>query len=277
MQDETFAGHRRFFWMWACLVSVGAMSAAYHFDHPVGGPSGGTTLGVIYGVAATAGIFLLMGYGLRRRYAYAHGPGTLKGWLSAHVWIGTSLAVVVPLHSGFKLARNLHAVPYALMLATIVSGFWGAFSYLRYPPRLRAQREGTTPKKLLEQLERASREMTALATGKSTAFAEFARRIDVHFGPSTLRIVLARPYSALAPDDVVRLLGTLPEAEHEAGLALTKVGHRKRQVANQLINEAGTAARMRVWLFLHVPLSFACVAAVLAHVFWVVFYKWSVR
>jgi hypothetical protein len=277
MRDETFAGHRRFFWMWVCMVSVGTMGAAYHFDHPVGGASGGTTLGIVFGAAATAGIGLLMVYGLRRRYAYAHGPGTLKGWLSAHVWIGTSLAVVVPMHSGFRFAKNLHSVPYVLMLATIVSGFWGAFSYLRYPTLLRAQREGSTLKKLLEQLERASREMTAIVSGKSTAFADFARRIDVHFGPSLLRLVLARPYSAVASDDVVRLLETLPKEEYEAGLALTKVGHRKRQVANQLINEACTAARMRVWLFVHVPLSFACVAAVLAHVFWVVFYKWPVR
>jgi hypothetical protein len=277
MRDETFAGHRRFFWMWVCALGVGAMGAAYHFDHPLGGPSGGTTLGIVYGVLATAGIGLLMVYGLRRRYAYAHGPGTLKGWLSAHVWIGTSLAIVVPMHSGFKFAKNLHTMAYALMLATIASGLWGAFSYLTYPPRLRAQREGTTPKKLLEQLERASREMAAIVSGKSAEFADFARRIDFQFGPSAIRILLARPYALVASDDVVHLLGTLPKDEYEAGLALTKIGHRKRQVANQLITEAGTAARMRVWLFLHVPLSFACVGAVLAHVFWVVFYKWSWR
>lgn len=275
MRDETFAGHRRFFWMWVCAGAVGAMAVAYHFDRPLGGPSGGTPLGIAYGVLATAGIGLLMAYGARRRHAYAHGPGTLKGWLSAHVWIGTALAIVVPMHSGFRFARNLHTLAYVLMLATIVTGLWGAFSYLMYPPRLRAQREGTTPKKLLEQLERASREMAGIMSGKSAALASFARRIDLQFGPSAMRILLARPYAFVDPDDVVLLLGTLPREEYEAGLALAKVGHRKRQVANQLITEAGTAARMRVWLFLHVPLSFACVAAVLAHVFWVVFYKWA--
>ena len=37
------------------------------------------------------------------------------------------------------------------------------------------------------------------------------------------------------------------------------------------------AARMRLWLYLHVPLSFGCVVAVAAHVFWVVYYGGATR
>jgi hypothetical protein len=277
MDDETFAGHRRFFWMWVCLGFLGALGAVYVADHPVGGRSGGTPLGFAYGALASAGILLLMGYGIRRRYLYASGSGTLKGWLSAHVWLGLALVVLVPMHAGFKLSRNLHAVPYLLMVATVVSGIWGALSYVRYPALMRAQREGNTPKGLMDQLERASREMASTVKGKSAAFYEFAKRLDVEFQPSALRIVLARPYPQITRDAVLALLGTLPQEEYDAGLELTKIGHRKRQLANQLIDEAGMAARMRVWLYVHVPLSFACVAAVLAHVFWVLFYRWSLR
>src|SRR5580700_1636380 len=104
MDDETFAGHRRFFWMWVCMGLLGAMGAVYLADHPVGGRDGGTPLGYAYGVIATAGIVVLMWYGVRRRYSYANGSGTLKGWLSAHVWLGIALTLVVPMHSGFRLS-----------------------------------------------------------------------------------------------------------------------------------------------------------------------------
>ena len=53
--------------------------------------------------------------------------------------------------------------------------------------------------------------------------------------------------------------------------------HRKRVVANQLLDEAGMAARMRIWLYVHVPLSVACVVAVALHVVWVAYYRWSLR
>lgn len=277
MDDETFAGHRRYFWAWVSAGMLAAMGVVYAADHPVGGRNGGTVLGYAYGILAAIGIVALVGYGYRRRHAYAAGPGTLKGWLSAHVWIGVALTVVVPMHSGFKLSRNLHAVPYLLMVLTIATGIWGAFSYLRYPARMRAQREGATPRGLMEQLERASREMALMAEGKSPAFAAFAARIDTRFGPSALRIVLARPYPQVPRDVVMELLGTLPDEEYDAGLELTKVGHRKRQVANRLIDEAGMAARMRVWLYVHVPLSIACLVALAAHVLWVAYYRWPVR
>jgi hypothetical protein len=277
MEDETFAGHRQFFWMWASIAALGVMIVAYLYDHPIGGRNGGTTLGYVYGGIASAGILFLMWYGMRRRHAYASGSGTLKGWLSAHIWIGAALTLVVPMHAGFKVARNLHSMPYVLMLLTCLSGLWGAWSYVRYPPRMRAQREGSTTRGLVEQLERASREIAAMVAGKSAEFAAVARRLDVEFKPSALRIVLARAYPMVTREKVYELLGTLPRKEYSAALELTKVAYGRRRIANLLIEEAGMAARMRVWLYLHVPLSFACVAAVLAHVFWVLFYRWSAR
>jgi hypothetical protein len=277
MEDETFAGHRQFFWMWACLVALVVMIAFYLADQPIGGKNGGTTLGYVYGGIASAGILFLMWYGMRRRHAYASGSGTLKGWLSAHVWIGVALTLVVPMHAGFKVARNLHSMPYLLMLLTCLSGVWGAWSYMRYPARMRAQREGSTTRGLVEQLDRASREIAMMVQGKSAEFAAVARQLDVVFSPSTLRIVLARRYPMVTRERVYELLGTLPRSEYATALELTKVAYGRRRVANLLIDEAGMAARMRVWLYLHVPLSFACVAAVLAHVFWVLFYRWSAR
>jgi hypothetical protein len=277
MESETFTSHRGFLWMWANLAALAILAAIYLADHPIGGRNGGTTLGYVYGGIASAGIAFLMWYGVRRRLSYARGPGTLKGWLSAHVWVGASLTLVVPMHSGFKIARNLHSMPYFLMLLTSLSGVWGAWAYMHFPSHMRSQREGSTVRGLIEQIKRLSDDIAAIVKGKSAAFIAFARRFDVEPSTSALGLVRAKRVPPLTREVAARLLATLPIAEYPEGLKLVSVAYKKNGVVNQLIEDAGMAARLRIWLYVHVPLSFACVAAVLAHVFWVLFYRWSAR
>ncbi len=57
---------------------------------------------------------------------------TLRGWLSAHIYLGTSLILIVLLHAGFQVGWNLHTLTFALMLIVIFSGFFGVYAYLRY-------------------------------------------------------------------------------------------------------------------------------------------------
>lgn len=277
MSDETFLGQRRFLWLWVSALGLLLLTAVYRTDHPIGGSNGGTRLGSAYGVLALAGIVFLMWYGVRRRYSYAAGSGTLKGWLGAHVWIGVSLAFVVPMHTGLRFDWNVHAVSYVLMLLTIASGIWGAWAYARYPSRLRTQTEGVTNRVLIERFEKLARSMVALTAGKSDAFAAFAKQLDVAFRPSLVRLVAGLPYRAFLQEDVRSSLARVPAAEYEAGLELASLAHDAHRLRDELVHELGMAARMRVWLYLHVPLSFACVLAVAAHIYWVAFYGWSVR
>jgi len=274
--EESFAGHRRFFWLWTMLGCLAVMGGVFLSDQPIGGRNGGTRLGLIYGGIALAGIFWLMWYGVRKRYSYASGSGTLKGWLAAHVWIGVALALVVPLHSGFHVGWNVHSAPYALMVATIASGIWGAYAYVKLPSQMQGRREGITIRSCAEQIEKLSRDMAALAEGKSDAFAQLASRVTLHFEPSLVRILFARPY-LLSKEELSGLLPSLPKPEYPAGLELTRLATRRLQAGNQLIAEASVVARLRIWLYLHLPLSFACLAAVLAHVFWALSYRWSAR
>ena len=63
--------------------------------------------------------------GVRKR-RYRSGTGSLQGWTSAHVYIGTSLLVIVTLHTAFEFGWNVHTAAYALMVLVIDSGFIGA-------------------------------------------------------------------------------------------------------------------------------------------------------
>ena len=266
----------------AASLAVGRTARAddlcgvYLYNQPIGGRNGGTTLGLAYGAIATAGIGYLMWYGVRKRYSYASGSGTLKGWLSAHVWIGVALGLLVPLHSGFHIGWNVHAAPYLLMLACIASGIWGAYAYVNMPSRMEARREGLSLRTCAAEIEVTAQSMAQLASGKSSAFSALAERVTVSFNPSLARILFRELY-VMKEEELSGLLASLPKHEHQDGLELTRMAARRVQLCNKMIAEASALARMRIWLYLHLPMAFACVAAVIAHVFWALSYRSSAR
>lgn len=275
--NQNFLNQRRFLWLWVCAVLVAVMGTIYRLDHPVGGKNGGTILGLSYGGIATAGMIFLMYYGIRKRYSYRRGAGTLKGWLGPHVWIGLALCVVVPMHSGFKVDWNLHAAPYLLMVLTVLSGLWGAYAYLRYPSEMTGRREGITVRGSLQEMAALSSEMSVLLKGKSPAFLAAGAMLDVPIKPTLGTLLFARPVRTFSKREITNLLATLPQAEYQVGLKMTEIASRRIAIANRLISEASAAAQMRIWLYLHLPLSIACFVAMLAHVFWVLFYRWPTR
>lgn len=275
--SQNFLNQRRFLWLWVCAALVVLLGVIYWRDQPVGGKNGGTRLGFIYGGISTAGMLFLMYYGIRKRYAYRSGSGTLKGWLGLHVWVGLALCIVVPMHSGFKLELNLHAASYLLMVLTVLSGLWGAYAYLRYPPELTGRREGITIRGSVAQMKALSGELSVLAKNKSQEFLAAQARLDVPIEPTFGMLLFARPIPTFSKKAISDILGLLPQAEYQAGLKMTEIASRRIAIANRLIGEASVAAQMRIWLFLHVPLSVACFVAMLAHIFWVLFYRWPAR
>ena len=87
-------------------------------DDPTEPPNGGTWLGYALGTIGAVLIVWLAYLGKRKRN-FVRGWGTVKGWVSAHVYLGTSLLVVATLHTGFQFAWNIHTFAYALMCLVI--------------------------------------------------------------------------------------------------------------------------------------------------------------
>lgn len=83
-----------------------------------------TPHGYTLGTLGALIILVLLWLGVRKRQ-YLDAQGSLIGWLSAHVYLGLGLAVIVTLHSGFQLGWNVHSLAYVLMLAVIASGLYG--------------------------------------------------------------------------------------------------------------------------------------------------------
>ena len=76
---------------------------AYAWHQPAVKPYGGTWLGYTLGSIGALLVLWLMWFGVRKR-RYSSNAGTVQGWLSAHVYLGTSLLVIATLHTGWKSA-----------------------------------------------------------------------------------------------------------------------------------------------------------------------------
>ena len=138
-------------YFWVALVLSAASIAAYQWHQPIGTPNGGTWLGYTLGTIGALLIVWLLLLGVRKR-SYKSTMGTVQGWTSAHVYLGTALLLVGTLHGGFQFGMNVHTLAYALMVVVILSGFFGIFVYVRFPNLMYANRAGDTLDGLLEKV-----------------------------------------------------------------------------------------------------------------------------
>lgn len=269
---ETFFSYRGYRWFWINAGIVVFCIVLYLCNDPIGGRNGGTVLGYTLGGLATAGILYLMWFGVRKR-SYHSQSSTLKGCLSAHVYLGLALAVIVPLHSGFQFGLNVHTLAYVVMLLTIGSGIWGALNYSMLAAQIKSHRGGGTGRKLVEQIALISKDVEALAHDKSDQFLTLVRGLDFDFNPSLRAVLFGARQPQIPKSSGAELLSGLLQQEQEEGLKIITLINKKRELANQLYEETLVLTKLKMWLYFHVPLSFALVALLAIHIF-SVFWFW---
>jgi hypothetical protein len=243
----------------------------YLVNDPIGGRNGGTVVGYAYGTLATIGIVWLMSYGARKR-AYHSALGTVQGWLSAHVWIGIGLLLLVPLHAGFSFGCNVHTVAYALMVVTIVSGIWGVLNYSTLASQIQSHRGGVTSAHILEQLQSLSADISSLCQGKSDVFVSSAQQLDLPFSVGLLSLLKKREFLHVDQKIAGEALTKIPENERDEALRLFGLIDQKCDLMTALFKEARIKALLRLWLFIHVPVSIGLCIALAIHILSVFFF-----
>lgn len=265
----SFLKHRGFRWLWIALLLSGASIAGYlMIDHDPR-PNGGTWYGYTLGTIGFGLILWLSLLGVRKRRINP-GAWSLKAWTSAHVYLGLALIVVGTLHTGFQIGWNVHTLAYVLMLLVIATGIYGVVVYATLPASLSANRKEMTRAQMLDALTAIDRQLESAAQPLARAESDLviaALGQDVFYGGALAR--LTGSYTGCKTARALRGMGTATEAEARVNALLEK----RREQLGQIRGALRIRAMLEIWLFVHIPLTIALIAALTAHVI-SVFYYW---
>lgn len=296
---DTMLNYGRFRYLWIMLLLLIGSLVAYIWHFPIGRPNGGSWLGYTLGTIGAVLIIWLMLLGIRKR-RYASRVGSVRGWTSAHVYLGTSLILVTLLHSGFQFGWNIHTLCFVLMLMVIFSGFFGVFAYLRYPALMTTNRQNTTRDQMMEEISELDKSALTLADQVDRSIHDVVLRsvqrtkLGGNFwaqltakdrsGEAVLKLRQAvlshkpnQPEKKASGGQtlvmMVDFIGqTANDQQAESLRRLLDVMCRKQSLATRVARDIQLSALMEIWLFIHVPLSFGLLATLIAHVFSVFFY-----
>ncbi|MGB3471345.1 MAG: hypothetical protein WBA51_11030 [Erythrobacter sp.] len=263
--------HKYFRYLWVALALCGVCIAGYVMIDQEPRPNGGSWYGYTLGTIGVLLIIWLSLLGLRKRRP-TPGHWSLKGWTSAHVYLGLSLIVVGTLHTGFQFGWNVHTLAYALMIIVIVTGIYGVAVYATLPAKLSSNRNEMTRTQMVEALTAIDRQLETAAQPLNRDQSDLviaALEQDIFYGGAWGR--LAGSYPGCATASALKNLDTAAgnEATEKVHTLLTRRSDQLAQIRRHL----RIRALLEVWLFIHVPATIALLAALLAHVV-SVFYYW---
>lgn len=271
-----FLMYRSFYFLKVAAAAVLGSIVIYVIDVPMGGPYGGTWAGYTLGTIGALLILWLLYFGYRKR-SYRASEGKLEAWLSAHVYLGLALLVIATLHTGFHFGWNIHTAAYALMTLVIASGAFGIYCYVHYPRLMTENRGGVTQPQILARLAVLNDELraNAMTLDDRTARLVTAAVERTEIGGSAWR-QLSGHYpnctTMLALDGVDKISATVPPEQQTIYRQLRVLLDEKAQLLTRVRRDISYKAMMDAWLYIHVPLSFALLAALGAHVISVFFY-----
>ncbi len=265
----SFLKHKGFRWLWIALLLSGAAIAGYLMIDQQPRPNGGTWYGYTLGTVGFGLILWLSLLGVRKRRINP-GAWSLKAWTSAHVYLGLALIVIGTLHTGFQIGWNVHTLAYVLMLLVIATGIYGVIAYATLPQSLSANRKEMTRAQMLDALTALDRQLESAAQPLARAESDLviaALGQDVFYGGALARLTGSYPGCKTA--QALRGMGMATEAETRVVALLEK----RREQLTQIRGALRIRALLEIWLFVHIPLTIALIAALTAHVI-SVFYYW---
>ena len=143
--DQT---HRAWLWITAILL---ALAVAAYIPYTLRGHvSGGSGIGLIYGVVGFAFMIFAGLLSLRKRFPIWR-IGRAATWMRGHLWLGVLSFPLILLHGGFHFGGTLTRVLMWMFLFVFVSGLLGA-ALQHYLPRVQTER--LSMETIYEQIDR---------------------------------------------------------------------------------------------------------------------------
>lgn len=238
--------------------------------------NGGSGYGYTLGTVSVLIILWLSLLGVRKR-KMTRGHWSLKAWTSAHVYLGLALMVLATLHTGFQLGWNVHTLAYALMIVVIASGIWGVSVYATVPRAMSANRDQTTEAQMLASLRSIDRQLhdSAQPLGQYHATLVQASLDQNPFGGGIIRRLSNRYpncHTRKAHKEIQSVTGSRPQVGDDPMEKVDSLLGRKKAMLARTRKHLQLKGMLEIWLYFHVPLTFALIAALVAHIVSVFFY-----
>jgi hypothetical protein len=263
------SSHKRWFLITLLLGLVAvAVYAVISWNTP-GGLTGGSIVGVWYGLLGSA---LMVYAGLLsalRKVPSWWWIGARKVWLKGHIWLGLLSGVLILCHSGFRWGGPLEVILWAVLLLTLATGVLG-LALQQFLPRLMTVRVPSEAPfeqipHLCGVLRRKAAETVAASgatgEGKTTLEKFCADEVLPFLGPRYCRSSpLANPFQAQVRFDRLRAVPALAAFRRPLDLLETYCDERRQLGEQQRLHYL-----MHGWLLVHVPLSVLLLVLGLAH------------
>ena len=278
-----FKGGRYFYISVVLLVICFAIYLTQGGTQPA---NGGTWQGYVLGTLGAVLIVWLTALGVRKR-SYRSSMGSMQGWASAHVYLGGALLIIATLHCAVQFGWNVHTLAYALMVLVILSGFYGLYVYLRYPGMGAQNRSNRSREELFTELGGLNESVRGIIR---SCDADVQRVVDsavdrTQIGGGVLSQLLIVDYSQMlqggdaaskpisnkdqaAVIDFVadRIPRGLKKDESANLQQLLSMLCRRQTLLRKIRKDIRLQGWLKVWLFVHVPLTIALLFALSIHI-----------
>ena len=281
MIHTSFLSHDRFKFLWVALGLALVSGFVYLFHDPKEPPNGGTWLGYTLGTVGAV-LILWLTYLGRRKRNFLNGSGTVKGWVSAHVYLGAALLVVGTLHTGFQFGWNIHTAAYVFMCIVIFSGFYGIYAYTALPSTRNNLKGSQTLEEIFVQVEDRDMQVLKLVEGVNSevssaiksaldrtviggGYREQLFGIDKSLAMINGRLV-SNPAQAAILDYLIEALSREKGDSRERLKQLMNALAERKKLLDIIRTDIKAQARTSAWLLVHVPVTFGLIASLIAHV-----------
>jgi hypothetical protein len=272
---EGFMRHNGFRWLKIAAILSILVLMGYGLIDVEPRHNGGSWYGYTLGIIGTLLIIWLTLLGVRKR-AMTRGSWSLKAWTSAHVYLGLSLIVIATLHSGFQFGWNVHTLAYMLMMGVVLSGIFGVSAYATVPRAMSANRDEMTETQMLASVRAVDRQLHDAAQPLGQYHAELVSKSLAQdpLGGGIIRRLSGR-YPDCATKSGLSAIRRETSTTINEGSGLEKIDillTRKQAILTRIRKHLRLKALLEVWLYVHVPMTFALIGALAAHIISVFFY-----
>jgi len=212
-------------------------------------PGGGR--GLLFGVAGTVLMVLMLSYLVRKRWRPLRGAGPMKRWLDFHIYCGVFGPLWIVLHTSFKVG-GLVAVAFWSMVAVALSGVLGRYLYVQFPRRRSG--DALTLEEIEAEAEETARELRA--AGADEVLLARVDELAARSGGSRrslLGLLLGLPWAGLALHWRLRRLlagGGLPRPARHRIAALAR---RRADLARRIVLWERLQRLFHWWHVIHRP------------------------